>query len=795
MIRFLHEITDEEVGGKAKGLQSLREIGLKVPGTVVLIHPTPETLDDEIVRKHLQLLGDGPKAVRSSAVSEDGHNRSFAGQFESYLDLTSYEDIRTAILRCIQAAEAPRVKAYSEELAPAADLRLSVILQNMVDARVAGVVFTADPVSGRRDKVVVNAVAGKGEALVSGSKDAHHYQIFRSGSDIRTAIGRNGDLLDEKLLKEILEGALQAEKRFGTPVDLEWAIDRAGVLHWLQVRPVTALDEVHYNELDTVSDDPMGIWTLGNIGEMMPGVATPLTASVSAEAIDVGMAILADAAGAFRLGDRTGPRYIQQFYNRLFINMTHMMDYPKHVWMNKASDVMFALSGKVFPGIDAKPESPLLHRIVNLVRQLTFAMRSASHRKNLEKLAGQFRVDCTLPLEQLYHELSGARALLGIGFGYHLGASAQSGTLYSAFIRIMTGDKREPVAHDHHVATTLLLNIPDIESADAVRSLEKFAHLIREHAEFAHAFTALSPDEALASLREDAPAEIRAAFSGFLARHGHRCVRESELREKTWGENPVQLIRTIQKRVSLRENLHHTSSSDTGTTQFLRHLPFVQRLILKAIVPAARKAVARREITKGLSIRMVSEIRTGYRALANKMFQEGLLEDTDQVFFLTHEELGQLIRTRDESWKEKASKRRRLLAETAKLKFNEICFGIPEPIESTPDIQATDGQLKGTPVSRGIIEGTIRCIHSLDEAEKLKEGEIMAASFTDIGWTPYFSIIGGLITEIGSPLSHGAVVAREYGIPAVVGVKGALNYFRDGERVRLNGDTGIVEKI
>jgi pyruvate,water dikinase len=795
LIRFLHEITNEEVGGKASGLKTLKEIGLKVPSAFVLIHPNIDSIDDDTIRKNLALLGKGPKAVRSSAVSEDGNNASFAGQFETYLDLHNFDEIRAAIVKCVEAASAERVIAYSGKILSEADLRISVILQNMVEARAAGVVFSANPVNQRRDKIVINAIAGKGEDLVSGIKDAHHYEIFRSGSNINVEAEKNGHLLSETLLQEILKGTLQTELHFGKPVDLEWAIDQDDILHWLQVRPVTTLDDVHYNELDTVKGVSDDIWTLGNIGEMMPGVATPLTYSVSAEAIDYGMTLLAEWAGAFKLKDRTSPRYIQMFYNRLFINMSNMMDYPKNVWLNKASDVQFALSGKVFPGITAKPEAVFPRRVYNFVRQLVSTGRAAKHMSDLKRLEADYSIDTSGTPTELHANLKKAHLPLGIGFGCHLGASAQSGTLYSAFMRIMTGDKRLPEAGDHHIATMLLLDIPEIESADAVKSLERFATLIRSNKEFASRFVSAEPSKALFMLQSDAPADIIAQFTNFITRHGHRCVRESELREKTWEENPQQLIQTLQNRVRLGEVKHVKHDIAEEISIALDHLPFMKRRILRAMIPTARKAVARREITKALSIKMVHTIRKGYAALALKMKEAGLLDDTDQLFFLTHDEIGLLIDDRNPAWKIKANKRRMMLPELNALIFDEISFGIPEPVEHEVVIDIREGQLKGIPVSSGIIEGTARIIHSLDDAEQLLEGEIMVASFTDIGWTPYFSIIAGLITEIGSPLSHGAVVAREYGIPAVVGAKGAKKFLQDGDLVRLDGNRGIVEKV
>jgi pyruvate,water dikinase len=795
MIKFLHEITTEEVGGKARGLKTLQELGLNVPDAFVIIHPESRAIDETLLKKSLARLGEGPKAVRSSAVSEDGIVASFAGQFETYLHLSTFPEIRDAIKKCVTAAKSDRVRDYASKVINDADLRISVILQNMVNARVAGVIFSANPVNNRRDKMLINVVEGHGESLVSGQRDAIHYEIFRSGSNVEAQVKKQGGLLTESQLYEIIEGARRAEKHHGMPVDLEFAIDEQGILNWLQVRPVTTMSEVHFNELDTVQGESSDIWTLGNIGEMMPGTATPLTYSVSAEAIDYGMTVLADSAGAFSLQKRNGPRYIQMFYNRLFINMTNMMDYPKNIWLNKKEDVLAALSTKEVPGIEFEYESAFPLRVFNFYRQISTTARAGKTLKKLKKLAQGFTIDTTGSLAVVHGRLGRARFLLGVGFGHHLITSAQSGTLYSAFIRILTNDKRQPTAADHHTATVLLRDIPEIESADAVKSLEKFALMIREAGTFSEKFIASPPPVALKLLKEEAPKEIRRFFDTFLERHGHRCVRESELREKPWDQEPVKLIQILQTKVRIGDFRHTPQDHKKDISEALRHVTIIKRTILKSLIPSSRKAVARREISKAYSIKMVSIVRKAYLELASRMVRESLLDDIDQIYFLTHEEIGELIAGRDPKWKARASRRREVFPESDKLQFDEVCYGIPEPIEEEPEITIGEGQLKGTPVSNGIVEARVRIIQTLEDADRLKEGEIMVASFTDIGWTPYFSVISGLITEIGSPLSHGAVVAREYGIPAVVGVKGAKKILLDGDLVRLDGDLGVIEKV
>ena len=795
MIRFIHEITDEEIGGKARGLKILRDLGLNVPEAFVIIHPDIQNLDDQSIKKSIAQLGNGPKAVRSSAVSEDGVNASFAGQFETYLHLDGYQEIRDAIINCIKATRSERVQEYATNLSEDADLRISVILQNMVNAKVAGVVFTADPVTGRRDQIVINAVKGHGEGLVSGVKDAIHYKIFRSGSNICEQVKKQGDLLSPVQIREILDSSKKAEEHFGYPVDMEWAFDEEDKLQWLQVRAVTTLPDVHYNELDTVKVPCHDTWTLGNIGEMMPGVVTPLTYSVSFHAVDYGMTVWAEAAGAYSLKKWKEFRYIQMFYNRLFINMSNMMDYPKNVWMNKAENVQFSIIGKVIEVPAIKFTSNFTVRVFHFIKQMINLSFTRKHVRKLLHLANDYKVIETGDLKKDYQALCEVREILKEAFGHHIIASAQSGTLYSAIMEILTSQKRIPDADDHHIATLLLTDIPDIESADAVKSLEKFASLIYTNKHFADIFISLTPPQALHLMEYDSPPEVCSTYKKFIERHGHRCVREAELKEKPWEEDPLLLVQMLQNRVRSGAKVQAYQVARIKTEDILAGLKIWQKLSIRSFLSNARRSVARREITKSASIKVLHKVRKAWQHYAELLVRDGFLDDTDQVYYLTHEEIGRLIRDHSGSWRDKANKRREQLPQTAALQFPEVCQGIPEPIEEEQEIVILDGQLKGTPVSSGEVQARVRVVDTLEDAAMLQPGEIMVASFTDIGWTPYFSIVSGLITEIGSPLSHGAVVAREYGIPAVVGAKGAKHFLKDAEMVKLNGDKGIIEIV
>ena len=224
-------------------------------------------------------------------------------------------------------------------------------------------------------------------------------------------------------------------------------------------------------------------------------------------------------------------------------------------------------------------------------------------------------------------------------------------------------------------------------------------------------------------------------------------------------------------------------------------MPATGSLILRWLLSYSRNAVRRREKTKSMLVEVTNRFKHAYRRLAGMLAAESLLPDEDCIFFLTHEELGRLVRLRDASISAKAPLRRRVFERQQTLEFPLVFVGAPEPLEAGCGAPQGEETLSGKPVSRGIVEGTARVVRTLKEASALRPGEILIAPVTDVGWTPYFNIIAGLATDVGSVISHGAVVAREYGLPAVVDLKTATRAFKTGDRVILDGDRGILRKI
>jgi pyruvate,water dikinase len=212
---------------------------------------------------------------------------------------------------------------------------------------------------------------------------------------------------------------------------------------------------------------------------------------------------------------------------------------------------------------------------------------------------------------------------------------------------------------------------------------------------------------------------------------------------------------------------------------------------LRWILPKAHNAIRRREHTKSQLVELAHRFKQAFRQLGERMVGEGLLPDADLVCFFSTSELSSFIAAPSASAVEHALARRVALDYQQQFEFAEISVGMPQPLEPQP-VDISDGVLQGRPASRGVVEGIVRVAHTLQEAALLEPGEILVTPITDIGWTPYFSLIGGLVTDLGSSVSHGAVIAREYGLPCVVNAREATRFLQTGYRVRLDGDTGSV---
>jgi pyruvate,water dikinase len=275
-------------------------------------------------------------------------------------------------------------------------------------------------------------------------------------------------------------------------------------------------------------------------------------------------------------------------------------------------------------------------------------------------------------------------------------------------------------------------------------------------------------------------------------------VREAELRELSWGEDPGELAMQLWTTATAprREAPPPPRKWRETIERLCAHHPGLSRRTVRWLAGAARQAVKDREYSKSIMIRIGNRLRGAYRRLGALLAAEDRLPDADLLFFLTHEELGQVVQGQaPRALLTRALHRRRLLPEQMELRFPDFCRGLPAPLAPPPASAEPDQVLCGLPVSPGRVRGPIRVIRDKRDARRLRPGEIICARFTDVGWTPYYSTAGGVITEIGSALSHGAVVAREYRLPLVTSIEGATTLFRTGELVELDGTAGRVSRI
>ncbi len=777
----LGSIDGQPVGGKAEGLARLIRMGFDVPAGFVIVGARADAIPDDLDARYSE-IGGGRVAVRSSAVGEDSKDASFAGQYETILNVEGARALREAVSRCLGSTRTARAVSYRESQTEQDSVTMSVVVQRMVDAKAAGVLFTVDPVSARRDHIVIDAVQGLGEALVSGAATPDHWRVARDGEVLACELQGDSPCLDIAQIAALVEGALDAEKKSGEPLDMEWAIDRYGRLYWLQARPITQLP-ADPNELDT-SPAPDAVYTWANIGEMMPGAVTPLTYSVTGRGIDLGMRRMYRRMGS-DVPETDDLRYVAIFFGHLFLNLNTLAALAGDVAGSTKAQMCMALCGRDIEELEEPEPAPPLKRAVNGARYFGLLLSASKHGKEMDALVESLELPTSAKAVDYYRQLDAKLDAVWKAYELHLLSSAASGALSPILLGILAKGE-EPTVEHHAEVAQMLAGASNVESADIAAGVERILDRLLLQPEVERYFAEADGAVALAWLQSEASGDAGREFAAYLRRHGHRAVRELELRQKGWALDPNPVITSLQ--VGLRARLNASKPERPASHDAALVDP--KHPVLARLMPLAHAAVRFREHTKSGLVAVTTQFKQGYRELGQRMTDEGFLPDPDAVFFLTHEELGQLLDGTKEL-SARAAARRKVLDYQMPLHFPQVFSGRPEPIVPRA-MEAEDGALIGKPVSRGIVAGKARVVASLEDAAALEPGEILVAPITDVGWTPYFSIIAGLATDVGSAVSHGAVVAREYGLPAVVNLRVATSRFRTGDYVILDGDRGTL---
>ncbi|MDR0877267.1 MAG: hypothetical protein LBN21_04385 [Treponema sp.] len=808
----LHELPQEEyhrAGGKAQGLAELVRSGLKIADGFVIIGLDTDA-DYEAASDYYCASGLDAVAVRSSASAEDGEDFSNAGQYSSFLNVRGREAFTEALRNCVRSLNNAHAASYSEFFAQAKSASMSVVVQRMVDAADAGVCFTIDPAAG--DKILIEAVPGLGESLVSGQAEAEQIAVPRSlfdAGDNKTAaagasagearaehISVSGAVLNREQALEIAAGAWQARNYFKGELDLEWAIGRDGELRWLQARPITTLDEAGIDELDTVSADDTTVITTCNIGEMLPGAVTPLSISTSVEAIEYGLRLMMVKAGAYKnLDEIPAGAVVSTYSNHLFFNLTSIYRIATNIMGANKEAVEASICGKNLKDTPPIPwkDAPVPVKVFNSIKYFSLLFSRKKMLGKALKIVGRMHIPYSPDPAVYYKNIDAAlQDLIEVTYCHYI-SSSHSGAMSSAFLQVLAAEGyREDEARA--VLAELLEDIENIESVDILASLRRIARrVVKQNPGAIH----YSAERLAAYIKADSGA-VREAYDYFLKRHGHRGIREAELRSRSWKndeEGLMENLRTVMMASTLEsspESFKGTSRIESRITEFLKGKKGMARKGLEYLIHQARDGVYNREYTKSKFVMAVDFFKEAYARLADILVDAGALPEADLIYFLQHKEIGELIFERKAKLIKKAVQRRRLLDAQMDVRYNEVYVGKPYPVEPEDQTAENGLVLSGAPISRGEVKGIARVVQSVADARALREGEIMVAAFTDIGWSPYYSIIGGLITEVGSALSHGAVVAREYALPLVANVKDATRIIRTGSLVSLNGSTGVV---
>ena len=780
-ILSLEQVSDNTVGGKAYGLSRLLAMGLAVPPAFVIRNAQLGSYPGDLDQQY-QALACDKVAVRSSALGEDGAEASFAGQYDTVLNVADSTQLRRAIDLCVASADNDRARGYQKDHITADIVTMNVVVQRMVDARVAGVVFTADPISARRDLLIIDAVAGLGESLVSGEATPDHYGVNSTGDIVRRQLVGDTALLSDLQIADIAQQARAAAAHEGHPLDLEWAIDQAGVLFWLQARPITTLP-ADLNELDSTLPRPNDVLTISNVSEMMPGAVCPLTMSFTGWGIDYGLQHMQVTVGARKAIDKHW-QITASAYGHLFLNMTGNLVMSAGVLGSSADQTAQMLCGRIVPELKELPPLPVWHKVVNTVKLLRYCLGAPGVVQRFGRELDQFAIDQQPDSAAMWQEISGKSWFFDHAMAVHIQSSALSGFLCAIVENMVSGKSNDSTIAEQAEAVRLLAGASGVESALMLEQLDEILDQVALQPDAELGFQRATVEEAIAWLR--ATPGLAEKFEGFINSHGHRGYRELCMRDPSWSDDMTPLIQSMQAAVHARlltgghKALH---SEDIEWSALSRGLRW--------ILPKAHNAIRRREHTKSQLVELAHRFKQAFRYLGEQMASEGLLPDADLVFFFSTDELSGFIAKPCASAVERALARRSALDYQQRFEFPEISVGLPQPLEAQA-VDVTDGMLQGRPASRGVVEGVVRVAHTLLEAAALEPGEILVTPITDIGWTPYFNFIGGLVTDLGSSVSHGAVIAREYGLPCVVNTRQATRFLQTGNRVRLDGDTGTV---
>ncbi|MGM9749336.1 MAG: PEP-utilizing enzyme, partial [Candidatus Cryptobacteroides sp.] len=482
---------------------------------------------------------------------------------------------------------------------------------------------------------------------------------------------------------------------------------------------------------------------------------------------------------------------IAPYYNHGFFNMTNMYRASHCLYGCSKESTDIAICGKVLagmPDIPMKDKNPLV-KIKNMVPFMKLVFGGERARKGMEKVVNSIKFNLDDSMEGIYKQIIDNFHYLKEAHYWHYMASYSSGGASA----MLSSAIREGYEDDQALSAAVagcLTQIEDFESANILKMMKELAAKMLEDEPSLAGADATHIGEYFDTR---ASASVIKARDEFMTRHGYRGILENEMMNLPWRDNRESFNASMRSvLVSLGQGTKIAEKPwEENLEAVLKRFNPRKHKKIRSSVMKARQGVCYREYTKSRIIFVLDQFKQAYRRLAELMIEAGYLPEVDCIYFLTQEEIGKMLNG-EKALVKKAIARKRLFPQQRELKFAYSCLGVPQPLK----ISNTDNGasvLNGTPVSRGVASGIARVVRCESDAAELRDGEIMVTKCTDIGWSPYYNVISGLVTEIGSALSHGVVVAREYALPTVVNVTDAMDLIKTGDRIRIDGNNGTVE--
>lgn len=805
-------------GGKAATLARLQAAGLPVPPGFVIPagtaggsttdkadHAGPRGRLRSAVADALARLGEGPVAVRSSAVAEDLAAASYAGQYETVLGCRDVDEVLDAIERVWASARSPRVAAYRGEQATSA---VAVLIQRQVAAETAGVAFTADPVTGERDEVLLSAVAGLGDRLVSGEADADEWRVGHGTARRVVADPEAPQVLDDRTARDVADLAAEVEAHSGFPQDVEWAA-AGGHVHLLQARPVTSLP------VEPDLPGPSGDGWSKDVAHFVPPMSV-LTASIYRPRFERATATAFAEHGALVEGlqtfDRAGELYVRP-------GPPGGREGPPPPWP------VLGILARALPPLRARCAAARVtvegDRAGRLLDQWE------------EELADQFDAEtrrllavdlAALDDAALADHLEAAIALFDRGLALHfrllLPVMLEPYRLVVACREQLGWDDAEVVA---------LLEGSSRASSAPTAAVDELAERARNRPGVAEWAAADAGLDELAVVDADLADELRA----LLDRFGHRLL-DNDLTTPTLAERPELLLRQLRDR--LARPAGETGTPDDGDRQptspprppearFAEAIagldPDTRERLQHQLARAQRAYGAREHNVIVVLLAPMAAIRYAVVEAGRRLVVAGALARGDDVFSCEEDEVLAALRGRAPDGLAVAVARRRGERAWVAAHPGPATLGSPHPpadVRALPaparEINAamlwflerqlpteasagadTEGLTTGLAASPGRYQGTVRVVRDAADFDRLGPGEVLVCPVTSTSWSVVFGTAGALVTDHGGPLSHPAIIAREHGIPAVVGTTDATTVLRDGLEVVVDGTTGRVEPV